>query len=231
MWLWEIHPRIVMDSRLSQILPKGAPHPHWTGFSPDGKFAFVPDLGTDGIHVYGVSLQEMSLKLLHEIKSVPGGGPRHMRFSVDGRYIYLLNELQLSVSTFRYDASTGRGVLVSTMKALSDEELAQNSFNSAAEILVHPNGRFLYTSNRGHDSVSVFDIKNPERPECIQVEPVRGAWPRNIQIHPSGQWLFAAGADSHTLATFKVDVESGRLSFLRKGVQHVPKPLCILFAD
>lgn len=102
--------------------------------------------------------------------------------------------------------------------------------NSAAEILVHPSGRFVYSSNRGHDSVTAYHA-TPEtgRLDVVEVEPVRGSLPRNINLDPSGRWLLAAGADSNTVAVFRVDESTGELQFLPKGVIHVPGPICILF--
>ncbi|MEO0417161.1 MAG: lactonase family protein, partial [Verrucomicrobiota bacterium] len=152
------------------------PHPHWTGFSPDGKYALVPDLGLDKIVIYKLDLDKPNFAIHSYAESVPGGGPRHMRFSTDGKFIYLLNELSLSVTTFAWDAEKGTAKALSTTPALSEEVKAGESFNSAAEILVHPNGKWVYSSNRGHDTVSVYhaDVATGEL-EVVQVQPVRGA--------------------------------------------------------
>lgn len=216
----------------SNVVPKRQtkPHPHWVGFSPDGKFAFATDLGTDQIHVYQINLEEQTLATIHEIAGIPGGGPRHMKFSNNGEYIYLLNEFTLSVSTFKYDSKTGTAHLTSSTPALSEIELSENPFNSASEILVHPSGKWVYSANRGHDSVSVFKVNDKDGSLTrIQLEPIRGAWPRNIQMDPKGNWLLAAGADSHTLSAFSIHPDKGTLIFKRKGVVHAPKPICILF--
>ena len=100
---------------------QNSPHPHWCGFSPDGRYAFVPDLGTDNIHIYKVSADKESITKHALAASVPGGGPRHMRFSADGNFIYLLNELSLSVTTFAYDKATGKAKRLTTTPSLSDE--------------------------------------------------------------------------------------------------------------
>ena len=137
-----------------------SPHPHWAGFSPDGKYALIPDLGLDQIVIYKVDTQKPAI-IEHGVgQSVPGGGPRHMRFSTDGKFIYLLNELSLSVTTFAWDAKKGTAKRLTTTPAISEKVKAGESFNSAAEILVHPNGQFVYSSNRGHDTVSVYQA-NP----------------------------------------------------------------------
>ena len=208
-----------------------APHPHWCGFSPDGKYAFVPDLGLDGIVIYKVDTEAPSITKHGFAESVPGGGPRHMRFSPDGKFIYLLNELSLSVTTFSWDAESGTTELLSTTPALSEEVKAGENFNSAAEILVHPSGEFVYSSNRGHDTVSVYGADTATGMlEVVQVQPIRGAFPRNINLSPDAKWLLAAGADSNTIAVHALDQESGKLTFQRGHVINVPSPICILFA-
>ncbi|MFZ9936194.1 MAG: lactonase family protein [Luteolibacter sp.] len=207
-----------------------SPHPHWCGYSPDGKFALIPDLGLDGIVIYTVDPDRPSITRHGFAASVPGGGPRHMRFSNDGRFIYLLNELSLSVSVLRWDAATGSAGLLSETPTLSEETKAAESFNSAAEILVHPAGPFAYSSNRGHDSVTVFLIRESDAGlDVIQTQPIRGAFPRNINLDPGGKWLLAAGADSHTVAVHAVDPGTGKLTYQRGSVIHVPAPICILF--
>lgn len=206
------------------------PHAHWAGFSPDGKYALVPDLGLDAIVIYRVNLEALALEPHGEAKSVPGGGPRHMRFSPDGKFIYLLNELSLSVTTFAWDAATGTAKRLADVPNLSAEAKAGEAMNAAAEILVHANGRFVYASNRGHDTVTAFRADPATaKLEVIQVQPVRGAFPRNINLSPDGGWLLAAGADSNTVSVHKVDTQTGRLTYQTKGVINVPAPICILF--
>lgn len=216
----------------SEVVPgrQESPHPHWCGFSPDGRFAFVPDLGMDGIVIYRVDPEEPAITKHGFAETVPGGGPRHMRFSVDGKFIYLLNELSLSVTTFAYDAEAGTAEQLSTTPALSEEVKAKESFNSASEILVHPGGNFVYSANRGHDSVTVYRADGETGAlTVIEVEPIRGAFPRNINLEPSGRWLLAAGAQSDTVSVFAIDQASGELTFQQGSVINVPGPICILF--
>ena len=111
-----------------------SPHPHWCGYSPDGRFAFVPDLGLDGIVIYRVDQAEPSIQRHGFAASIPGGGPRHMRFSVDGRFIFLLNELSVSVTTLAYDAASGTARRLTTTPALSEAVKAKEPFNSGAEV-------------------------------------------------------------------------------------------------
>ncbi len=208
-----------------------SPHPHWTGFSPDGKYALVPDLGLDQIVIYKVDSSKPSITRHGVGQSVPGGGPRHMRFSTNEKFIYLLNELTLSVTTFEWDAAKGTAKTLTTEPALSEEDKEGETFNSSAEILVHPNGRFAYSSNRGHDSITVYRA-NPKsgKLKVVQVQPVRGAFPRNINLSPNASWLLAAGADSNTVAAHRVDADTGKLTYQRGSVVNVPSPICILFA-
>ena len=209
-----------------------SPHPHWTGFSPCGKYALIPDLGLDQIVIYKVDPNKPSLSKHGVAQSVPGGGPRHMRFSVDEKFIYLLNELSLSVTTFAWDAGKGTAKRLSTTPAISEQVKARESFNSAAEILVYPSGSYVYSSNRGHDTVSVYQANTKTgKLKVVQVQPVRGAFPRNINLTPNADWLLAAGADSNTVAAHRIDPKTGKLTYQRGSVINVPSPICILFVD
>jgi 6-phosphogluconolactonase len=154
-----------------------------------------------------------------------------MRFSPDGRYIYLLNELALSVTVLAWNAEAGTAEQLDTTPALSEQVKAGETTHSAAEILVHPSGQYVYSSNRGHDSVTVYRTGDAGRTlEAVQVQPIRGAIPRNIALDPSARWLLAAGADSNTVSVHAIDLGSGKLTYRQRGVINVPAPICILFA-
>lgn len=208
------------------------PHPHWVGFSPDGRFAFVPDLGLDQIVIYQLQSDQASLKPVGAAEAIPGGGPRHMKFSVDGRHIFLINELSLSVSTFTYDAEEGSAELVATTPTLSEAMKVTAESNSGSEILVHPNGQYVYAANRGHDSVTGFQI-DPETGHLYVVdnEPIRGAWPRHINMDAGGRWLLAGGARSDSVTVFAIDPSTGALTFQEGSTVEVPSPICILIDD
>jgi 6-phosphogluconolactonase len=207
-----------------------APHPHYCGFSPDGRFALVPDLGLDGIVIYRVNPQAPAIERHGFAASVRGGGPRHLKFSPDGKFIYLLNELSVSLTSFAWDAASGTARQLGTVPALSEAVKARETHNSGAEILMHPGGRFVYFSNRGNDTVTVFRVDPASAAaEVIQVQPVRGAFPRNIALAPGAGWLLAAGADSNTVSVHKVDPQTGELTYPTKGVINVPAPICIVF--
>jgi len=210
---------------------QGKPHPHWGGFSPDGQYAFVPDLGLDQIVIYKVDIEKATLAPHGYAQALPGSGPRHMRFSIDGKFIYLLNELTLSVTTFEYDSSNGTVKRLTTTASLSEETKAKEAFNSASEILVHPNGEFVYSANRGHDSVSAYRA-DPQTGQLTvtEVENIRGSWPRNINLDPTSQWLLAAGAHSNTVSVFAIDQNNGELTFQTRKIINVPGPICIVFS-
>ncbi|MEK9772906.1 MAG: lactonase family protein [Opitutae bacterium] len=206
-----------------------SPHPHWCGYSPCGNYALIPDLGLDQIVIYHVSEDKKKISPHGKAASLPGGGPRHMRFSKDGNFIYLLNELSLSVETFSWDPDLGEAKSLFSIPTLTEQEKAEESFNSAAEILVHPTGNWVYSSNRGHDSVTFFEADRDGTLQVVQKQPIRGAFPRNINLSPDGNWLLAAGQDSHTLSAHRIDPKTGKLTFQRGAVAHVPNPICLLF--
>jgi 6-phosphogluconolactonase len=209
---------------------QNSPHPHWCGFSPCGKYALVPDLGLDQVVIYKVDQEALRLVYHGEAIAAPGSGPRHLRFSKDRKFIYLLNELDLTVHTFAWDAKSGRANSSSIVHTLTEEAKSKESFNSAAEIVVHPSGSFLYTSNRGHDSVTAYRLDKMGQPEVIQAQPIRGAFPRNFNLTPEGNWLIACGQHSHTLSAHKINPASGKLTYLKGAVVHVPEPpSCLIF--
>jgi 6-phosphogluconolactonase len=132
------------------------------------------------------------------------------------------------VSVFEYDADQGKMSLVQTIPALSEDAKSRETFNSASEIRVHPSGRFVYTANRGNDTVTLFSVEDAGRLEWVETTPIRGAWPRNFNLDPSGRWLLAAGRDSNTVAVFEIDPQTGRLTYTR-NISSVPTPICVLF--
>ena len=205
-----------------------AAHPHWVGTSPDNRFLMVPDLGLDRVVVYELDAETAKLKPHARIEVSPGSGPRHMKFHTSGKYAYVLNELKLTVSVFEYDAETAAFKEIQLIETLPEDRKGKNS-DSAAEVRVHPSGRFVYTSNRGHDSITVFSVDEATgKLALVEQEPIRGAWPRNFNLDPSGKWLIAAGQQTDSLTLFEVNQETGELTFARKAV-NVPEPICVLF--
>ena len=205
-----------------------SPHAHWTGFSPDGRFAFVPDLGIDGVVIYKYDADSGKIAKHGIATTPPGSGPRHMKFHTSGRWVYVLNELDLSISVFEYDVENGTMKIKQTIPTVSKSELAKEQFKSCSEIRVHPTGRFVYAANRGHDTITAFKV-DAETGELsvIEVENARAVTPRNFNLTPDGRWALVGGQDSHTLSSFSVDQETGELSYNRSVIS-TPSPICVL---
>ncbi len=206
-----------------------APHAHWTGFSPDNRFAFVPDLGMDKVMIYRFDAAASKIESHGFGQLPPGSGPRHMKFDTTGKFIFVLNELALSITVFRYDVQAGTMTALNTVETVPEKEKAKEQAISASEIRVHPNGKFVYSANRGHDTITGFSFDASKgQLNLIERVPIRGATPRNFNIDPSGQWLLAAGQDSNTLASFAINPQSGELTYNR-SVVNTPAPICVLF--
>lgn len=203
-------------------------HPHWVGISPDNRFLLVPDLGADRVYVHQFEASTAKLTKHTSAATPSGGGPRHFKFHPQLPVGYLVNELSMSLSVLDYDAQEGRLSLRQTVPTLSPQQKAGERFNSGSEVRVHPSGKFVYSANRGHDSISVFSV-TPATGDLllIEQEPIRGSWPRNFNLDPSGRWLLAAGRDSNTLAVFEIDQENGTLQYTRE-IAEVPAPICVL---
>ncbi len=223
--------QIVEHEGGSQVVPRRqeSPHPHWVGVSPDNRFAFVPDLGLDKVMIYKLNAAESRIESHGFGQMPPGGGPRHMKFHTSGKWIYALNELSLSVTVFNYDEKAGTMVPKQTINTVPQEQLVKERFKSASEIRVHPSGRFVYSANRGHDTITGFRVDSATGElSVVEREFVRGATPRNFNLDPTGRWLLAAGQDSHTLASFAIDQQTGELTYNR-SIVHAPSAICVLF--
>ena len=205
------------------------PHAHWVGTSPDNQYVFVPDLGTDKVLILKLDALAATLSPHGFGACPPGSGPRHMKFDPTGTRIYVLNELTLSITTFDYDKTAGTMTPVQTVETLSEVTKAKEEFNSASEIRVHPSGKFVYSANRGNDTISVFRVDpTTKNLSIVEVEPIRGSWPRNFNLDPTGKWLIAAGQKSNTATVFSIDQSTGELTYVRKSVT-VPSSICVLF--
>jgi 6-phosphogluconolactonase len=208
-------------------LRQEGPHPHWVGTDPGNRFLFVPDLGNDQVVIYRMDL-ERGLLNRHGIGRCPAGaGPRHMKFHPNGRFAYVINELDLSVTAFQYDQNAGSLTPIQTITTLPNE--LRGDADSGSEIRIHPSGRFVYAANRGHDSITVFAVDSDSgRLRFVEREPVRGKHPRNFNLDPSGKWLLAAGRDSNTISVLRIDNSSGALQYTGTSVR-APAPICIAF--
>ena len=203
------------------------PHAHSIDLSPDNHFAIVDDLGLDETVVYKFDGVKGSLTPNDPAfaKAPPGAGPRHFAFRPDGKFAYVINEMGSTVSVFAYDTA---GVLrpLQTISTLPKDFTA---LDESAEIAVHPSGKFLYASNRGHDSLAVFAI-DPSKGTLTLVEyaPTKGQSPRNFAIDPSGTLIFVANEKSDNLVLFRINQQTGRLTPTGKALD-ISQPVCVKF--
>src|SRR5580700_3778180 len=208
------------------------PHAHSIDPSPDERFAIVDDLGLDETLVYRFDRAKGSLTLNDPqiyttlAKADPGAGPRHFAFNPNGKFAYVVNEIQSTVSVFSYDGSAG---VLRRLQTISTYPKDFSAHNDDAEIQVHPSGKFLYASNRGHDSIAVFAI-DPDKGTLTLIEYAltRGKTPRSFEIAPGGSLLFAANEKSNNIVVFSIDAKTGRLTPTGK-VLDVSEPVCVKF--
>ena len=204
------------------------PHGHSIYPSPDGRFAIACDLGIDKVLVHSLDVEKATLAPHSAAAAQPGAGPRHFTFHPHGRFAYCVNELDLTVTAFAFDPQAGTLTAIQTLSTLPDDVTDRKGF-STAEIVAHPGGKFLYASNRGHDSIAMYAVDTDSgRLAFLGVEPIRGNTPRNFVLDPSGRFLLAAGQNSDTVTVFAIDHETGRLGFTGQSLD-VPSPVCIRF--
>ncbi len=200
-----------------------SPHPHSIVPDPTGSYCLVPDLGTDQVHVYRINVSHPSLLATGEIIHIhPGGGPRHLSFHPSGTSVYVINELDSSVSLLSWNY--GQSEITRTFNALPEDYTGPHS---GADIHVHPSGNFLYASLRGISCIVCFQI---DQDSGYLSSPVwfstHGRDPRNFAIDPSGELLIAANQNSDTLVVYRINPQSGHLSDPIQ-VLHVPSPVCV----
>lgn len=223
---------VIQQGPASNVNEKGrqkGPHAHSFYPSPDNRFALSCDLGSDRVFVYHLDAATGELKA-NEAGSAnvpPGGGPRHFAFHPNGQFGYACNELTMTVTAFSYDEQAGALKPLQTISTLP--EGANGEGSSTAETLVHPSGKFVYVSNRTHDSLALFTVdESTGKLTFVEAAPSVVAIPRNFNIDPSGKWLIAAGQDSHDIVVFAIDQATGKLS--PTGERHeVGAPVCIKF--
>jgi 6-phosphogluconolactonase len=202
------------------------PHAHSINLDPANRYALAPDRGIDKVLVYRLDLEGGRLVPNDEpwASVKPGAGPRHFDFHPSGRYAYVINEIDSTITAFTYDGAKGRLREIHTVSTLPEDF---EGSNTCADIHVSPSGRFVYGSNRGHDSIAIFAIDlSTGRLTHVDHEPTQGKTPRNFAIDPSGTLLLAANQDSDTIVTFRIDQETGKLE-PTGHVANVPSPACL----
>lgn len=205
-----------------------APHAHSINVDPGNKFAVVADLGLDQVLVYRLDPVRGTLTPNDPPYAAvaQGAGPRHFAFHPSSKYGYVINEMGNTVTVFDYDAT--KGVLTKKQDiGTLPKDFKGKSYTS--EIVVHPSGKFLYGSNRGHDSIAFFSI-DPKTGEltAVQNQPEGIKWPRNFAIDPTGQWLIVGNEQGNSIVFFRIDPETGKLTSTGEKLE-VASPMCIRF--
>ncbi|MGA2643370.1 MAG: lactonase family protein [Candidatus Sulfotelmatobacter sp.] len=204
------------------------PHAHSIDLSPDNRFAIVDDLGLDETLVYKFDSAKGSITANDPpfAAAAPGAGPRHFAFHPNGKFAYVIDEMGSTISVFQYDAAGGVLHSVQTISTLPKDF---SGHNDDAEIELHPSGKFLYASNRGHDSIAVYAIdSNQGTLTLLEDVPTKGASPRNFAMDPTGTILFAANEKSDNIVLFRIDTKTGRLTPTGE-VLDISQPVCVKF--
>jgi len=203
-----------------------APHAHSINLDPADRFAFAADLGLDKVLIYRFDAARGTLTANDPpfAAAAPGAGPRHFAFHPGGKWAYVINELNSTMSAYAYDAEKGALTHVQTISTLPT---GYEGRNSCAEVQAHSSGRFLYGSNRGHDSIAIFAIDaRTGKLSSLGHESVRGKWPRNFRLDPTGRYLLAANKHTGNVVVFRIDTRTGGLKPTGHSIR-VPAPSCV----
>jgi 6-phosphogluconolactonase len=205
-----------------------APHAHSVDVTPDGRFAIVNDLGLDRVIAFALDADKATIAPHGYARVKTAAGPRHFAFHPSGRYGYAVNELDLTVTGFAFDPQTAELREIQTLSTLPADVTERKGY-SCAEIVAHPSGKFLYASNRGHDTIAMYAVDEATgKLTFLGVEPIQGAMPRNFAVDPSGKFLLTGGQNSNTVSVFRIDQTTGRLAFTGTRID-VPAPVSIVF--
>lgn len=206
------------------------PHVHSATLSPDNRFVYVADLGTDKLHSFEVDAKASKIKPAQTpfMTVKPGSGPRHFTFHPNGKYAYLVEELTSSVAIFSRNAQTGGLTLL--QDGISTLPAGFSGQNTSADIHIDPSGRFLYQSNRGANTLAVFAIGGDGKLTKVGDQPTQGKTPRNFLIDPKGEFVFVAHQDTDNITIFRRDRQTGKLTYTGQSVK-VPAPVCIIMAN
>jgi len=202
------------------------PHAHGVNIDAANRFAFVADLGLDKVMVYRLDASQGKLTANDPawLATAPGAGPRHFAFHPSGRYAYVINELNSTITALGYDAERG------TLQALQSVSTLPDGFrgnSTGAEVEVHPSGKFVYGSNRGHDSIAAFAVDDGTgKLRLVGHEPTQGKTPRNFAIEPGGKYLLVANQEGHNIVVLRINPDSGELRATGNTVE-VSSPVCI----
>jgi 6-phosphogluconolactonase len=205
-----------------------SPHIHSTVLSPDNKFLYVMDLGTDKVYIYEFNSTNGTVNAgtTPEVHVTPGAGPRHFTFHPSGNFAYLVEELTSTVGVFSVDKTTGAlTVLQDTVKSLPPNFTEKNT---SADIHTDAAGKYLYMSNRGANVISIFSIGADGKITLLGHQPTGGMVPRNFLVDPKGEFIFVANQDTDNIAIFRINPKTGLLTAVGKPVS-VPSPVCLKY--
>lgn len=204
------------------------PHAHSVNLDIGNRYVAAADLGVDKVFVYPLDAATGRLHLAkaRAVSLPPGSGPRHLAFHPQGKWAFVNSELSSSLTSLRWNSAKGTLEPVD-MKSTLPSDFAGG--NSTAEVRAHPNGKFVYVSNRGHDSIAVFGVDTATgRLTPIEREPTQGQTPRHFGLSPCGEYLLAANQKSNSIVIFRIDSASGKLEATGLKVE-APTPVCVLF--
>ena len=206
---------------------QAGPHAHSINVTPDNRYAVAADLGADKLFVYRFDVAAGVLTAADPpwVAMKAGAGPRHLSFHPNGRFAYALNEIGNTVTVLAYDAARGAFRELQTVSTLPADFQGNNT---AAEVLVHPSGKFLYASNRGLDSIAVFAIDESGMLKPLAQVGSRGRTPRGYSLDSEGRWLIAANQDTHNIAVFRIDPNTGIPAPTGQSLE-VRSPVCVKF--
>ena len=207
------------------------PYAHSIYTDEENRFVYSCDLGTDSVWTFKFNPKAGTLAPNDPpaSKVPPGSGPRHLAFTPDGRYAYVCNEMGQSVTAFTRNDGTGVLTPFQTISSLP-VDFQPTGMVTTAEIFCHPSGKWLYVSNRGHDSIAVYSIADDGKLTWLEDAPAEVKMPRGFGIDPSGGWLIVAGQDDNRIAVLKIDQETGKLMGVNRFAD-VGTPVCIIFVD
>lgn len=206
------------------------PHAHVIVVAPDNRFALTADLGLDKILVYRLDAAKATLAPNTPAFATvpPGSGPRHLAFHPGGKFVYVISEMLCTMAVFRYDAARGELTDIQNISTLPPGETVKAG-TSTAEVVAHPGGKFLFGSNRGHNTIAVFAIdQKTGQLTHIENQPTLGKTPRHFAVDPTGTWLLAENQDSDNVVVFRIDPQSGHLTPTGQSLA-VPSPVCAIF--
>jgi 6-phosphogluconolactonase len=203
-------------------------HVHYVTFTPEEQYLCAVDLGIDRVKIYDFNHKNGNIFPVEDltIKIKPGSGPRHIIFHPYDEYAYVINELSSEIAVLKYTRNSFKFDVVQYISTLPEEYKGENY---GAAIHISACGRYVYASNRGHDSIAIFKIdRNTGKLTLISHAFTMGGWPRDFEIDPTGEFLFAANQNSNTIVSFRIDPESGELNPLGVSAS-IPNPVCIKF--